>query len=43
MEPGTFDESEELGARTALPAIDIRKFAEGFLIVEGSGRFERLP
>ena len=42
-EPGTLSESEELGARIADPTSDIRGIAGGFLIVEGTGIFDRFP
>lgn len=42
-DPGTLSDSEAFGARRAAPASDIRGFAEGFLIVDGIGMFERLP
>jgi len=41
-EPGTLSESEELGARMADPARDMRGLAGGFLVVEGTGIFDRL-
>jgi hypothetical protein len=41
-EPGTLSESEALGARIAVPARDIRKSAEGFLIVDGTGMLDLL-
>ena len=42
-DPGTLRDSEEFGARRAAPASDIRGLAGVFLIVDGTGMFERLP